>query len=231
MLNKKLRYLQVALNSTLHDAQNIISDLPLDKRIILEAGTPLIKKYGAEAIRFISQRWNDRFLSEIGLGTESLMVPYIVADMKCQDRGATEVSIAKEAGASAITVNGNAPIETIDSLILKCQEAEIDSMIDMMNVEQPIKMLRKLQKLPDVVILHRGVDEEVFNKDKPIPFQQITKIRSSYDVLISMAGGDTIREVQRAIFNDANIVVVWKEFYESSSLTGELAREFLQKIK
>ncbi len=231
MLNKKLRYLQVALNSTLRDAQNIISDLPLDKRIILEAGTPLIKRYGAEAIRFISQRWSGRFIGEIGLGTESLMAPYIVADMKCQDRGATEVSVAKEAGASAITVNGNAPIETINSLILQCEEAGIDSMIDMMNVEQPIKMLRKLKKMPDVVILHRGVDEEVFNKDKPIPYQQITKIRSSYDVLISMAGGDTIREVQRAIFNDANIVVVWKEFYESSGQTGELAREFLQEIK
>ncbi len=231
MLDKKLRYLQVALNSTLEDARNIISVLPLDRRIILEAGTPLIKRYGAEAIRLIAEKWSSRFIVESGSGEGSLMQPYIVADMKCQDRGATEVGIAKEAGASAITVNGNAPIETIDSLIAKCNEAKIDSMIDMMNVEQPIKMLRRLQKLPKVVILHRGVDEEVFNRDKPIPYQQITKIRSSYDVLISMAGGDTIREVQRAIFNDANIVVVWKEFYESSERTGELAREFLRVIK
>jgi bifunctional enzyme Fae/Hps len=104
-------------------------------------------------------------------------------------------------------------------------------MVDMMNVEQPIKTLRKLKKLPDVVVLHRGVDEETFNKDKPIPYIQINKIRASYNTMISIAGGDTIREVQRAIFNDADIVVVWKEFYTSSFETGQLAVEFLREIK
>ena len=221
MLDKKTNYLQIALNSTLDDAQNIIADLPLDKRIILEAGTPLIKRYGIGVIRLIN-RWCFAQFSAFH---------YVVADMKCQDRGAAEVNMARRAGASAITVNGSAPIETINSLITECEKAGIDSMIDMMNVDQPIKILRKLKKLPDVVILHRGVDEEIFNKDKPIPYVQINKIRASYDVLIAMAGGDTIREVQRAIFNDANIVVVWKEFFSSSANTGQLAREFLKEIK
>lgn len=45
------------------------------------------------------------------------------------------------------------------------------------------------------MLLHRGVDEESFNKNKPIPYLQINKILSFYDVLISVAGGDTIREV------------------------------------
>lgn len=220
MLNKKVHYLQIALNSTLEEARNIIEKLPLDKRIILEAGTPLIKSYGEQGIVLINEWW-----------TERTPVPYIVADMKCQDRGTTEVEIAKRAGASAITVNGNAPIETINILIEECQKAELDSMIDMMNVDAPIKVLRKLKKLPDVVLLHRGVDEEIFNEDKSIPYQQINKIRSSFDVLIAMAGGDTIREVQRAIFNDANIVVIWKEFYESGDKTAQLAEEFLRHIK
>lgn len=224
MLNKKTNYLQIALNSTLEEAQSIISQLPLDKRIILEAGTPLIKSYGKDGIKFIADLWNARTFSK-GI------FPYIVADMKCQDRGTTEVQIARMAGASAITVNGNAPIETINALIEECEKSNLDSMVDMMNVEAPIKVLRKLKKLPDVVILHRGVDEETFNKDKPIPYQQINKIRASFDVLIAMAGGDTIKEVQRAIFNDANIVVIWKEFYESSEKTAELAAEFLCHIK
>jgi 3-keto-L-gulonate-6-phosphate decarboxylase len=75
------------------------------------------------------------------------------------------------------------------------------------------------------------VDEETFDKNKPIPYLQINKIRSSFDVMISVAGGDTYREVQRAIFNDADIVVVWKEFYMRTSNTGELAEEFLKEIK
>jgi len=224
MLDKKTNYLQVALNNTLGEAAAVIDCLPVDKRIILEAGTPLIKSYGKNGIKFIVEQWRDR---AFGAG----IFPYVVADMKCQDRGAMEVGIAKKSGASAITVNGAAPIETINVLIQECEKAGLDSMIDMMNVEQPFKTLRKLKKLPDVVMLHRGVDEETFNKEKPIPYLQINKIRANQDVLIAVAGGDTIREVQRAIFNDANIAVVWKEFYKSSDQTALLAEEFLKSVK
>ena len=47
MLDRKKHYLQVALNSTPSDARDIISRLPLSDRIVIEAGTPLIKEYGA----------------------------------------------------------------------------------------------------------------------------------------------------------------------------------------
>ena len=49
-------------------------------------------------------------------------------------------------------------------------------------------------------------------------------------MLISIAGGDTLREVQRAVFNDADIVVVWKSFYQKSGDTGALAQEFLDEV-
>ena len=139
--------------------------------------------------------------------------------------------MAAGAGASAAICLGQAPVETINSFIESCEKNKVDSMLDMMNIEYPINVLRKLKKQPDVVLLHRGVDEEVFNKNKPIPYIQINKILSSYNVIISIAGGDTIREVQRAIFNGAQIVVVWKEFYHSTRLTGKLAQDFLREIK
>ena len=85
--------------------------------------------------------------------------------------------------------------------------------------------------MPNVVILHRGVDEELFDRHAPIPYIQINKIRSSFDVMISIAGGDVIREVQRAVFNGADIVVVWKDFYNPNSNTGVLAEQFLKEIK
>lgn len=215
-LDRRKKYLQVALNSTLSEAAEIIRTLPQSDRILLETGTPLIKHYGIEAIRFIkTQR----------------PTSYVVADLKTMDRGETEVRLAQFGGASGAIALGQAPIETINIFIESCKKYSLDSMVDMMNIEQPIKVLRKLKKLPDVVILHRGVDEENFNRDKPIPYIQINKVRASYDVLISIAGGDTIREVQRAIFNDANIVIVWKEFYQPSSQTGQVAEEFLRVIK
>ncbi len=224
MLNRKTKYLQVALNSTIDDAYNIIQQLPASDRILIEAGTPLIKQYGARVIANLRQWWGERL---DGLDVE----PYIVADLKTMDRGETEAVIAKTAGASGAIALGSAPLETLNSFIASCSEQNIDSMIDMMNMEQPIKILRKLKKLPDVVILHRGVDEETFNKNKPIPYIQINKVRATLDCLIAIAGGDTIREVQRAIFNDADIAVVWKEFYASSENTANLAEEFLKVIK
>lgn len=223
MLSRKKKYLQIALNSTPDEGEDIIRQLPQSDRILIEAGTPLIKAYGIDGIRRLKNSWQWR------LG--GIADSYIVADTKCMDRGKTEVSIASQGGANAATVLGSAPIETINYFIESCKEFGLDSMIDTIGIEQPFKILRKLKKLPDVVVLHRGVDEESFDKHKPIPYLQINKIRSSFDVMISIAGGDTIREVQRAIFNDADIVVVWKNFYNPSSNTGRLAEEFLKEIK
>lgn len=223
MLDRKKKYLQIALNSNPLEGEEIISQLPSSDRILIEAGTPLIKGYGIEGIRRLKQAW------QLQVGGVSDV--YVVADTKCMDRGKTEVMIAKEGGASAATALGSAPVETLNYFISACEEQGLDSMVDMMGVEQPIKILRKLRKMSTVVVLHRGVDEESFDKNKPIPYLQINKIRSSFNVLISIAGGDTSREVQRAIFNDANIVVVWKNFYNPASNTGQLAEEFLKEIK
>ncbi len=225
ILSRKKKYLQIALNSTLEEARSIVSQLPQNDRIIIEAGTPLIKQYGISVVKEIYQ-WRIESLL-----TEQLISPYIVADLKTMDRGETEVLMAKSAGASAAIVLGQAPIETINSFIETCERVKIDSMVDMMNIEYPNNILRRLKKIPDVVILHRGVDEEKFNKNKPIPYIQINKILSGYNVMISIAGGDSIREVQRAVFNGANIVVVWKEFFHSNADTGSLAEEFLKEIK
>lgn len=221
MLDRKKRYLQIALNSTPEEGEEIISQLPSSDRIIIEAGTPLIKSYGIEGIRRLKEAWQYQAETDV----------YIVADTKCMDRGKTEVQIAKMGGASAATALGAAPLETINYFISACNELGLDSMVDMIGVEQPIKVLRKLKKQPTVVVLHRGVDEEAFDKNKPIPYIQINKVRSSFNTLISIAGGDSIREVQRAIFNDANIVVVWKNFYSPDSNTATLAEEFLKEIK
>lgn len=217
ILDKKQKYLQVALNSSLEEAKEIIGQLPASPRILIEAGTPLVKIYGAKAI------------SKIRAWTEP--ETYIVADLKTADLAPREVEMASVAGASGITCLGVSPVETINLFVEECRKFGVDSMLDMMNVENPLLVLRKLKTPPDVVVLHRGVDETEFSKEKQIPYYQIKQIKGSCNVLIAVAGGDTIREVQRAIFNDADIVVVWKEFYQPTANTASLAEEFLKEIK
>ncbi len=255
MLDKKQKYLQIALNSTLEEARAIINQIPLDKRIIIEAGTPLIKAYGLNGIRQIRNWWEARIFgySSERLETGSVLLdllikglksknqkenskkeifnPYIVADLKCMDRGAKEVEIAKKGGANGAVVLGQAPIETIDAFIKECEQQNLDSMVDMMNVEYPLNVLRQLKKPPKVVIIHRGVDEETFDPESEIPYHEIARIKNEYEIMVAIAGGDTIQEVQRAIFNNADIVVVWKSFYQSTTQTAKLAEEFLKEIR
>jgi bifunctional enzyme Fae/Hps len=267
-LDPKKHYLQVALNGSLEDAREIIFSLPKSDRIIIEAGTPFIKRYGEQGIRQISQ-WYEQHLSGISFGIEmgqpqmsissavlspllsSLLglnqiaqksiplnknskgvFPYVVADLKTMDRGDAEVEIAYRGGASAAIALGQAPIETLNSFIAKCEELGLDAMIDMMNVPFPLTVLRSLKKPPAVVIIHRGVDEEKFNKEKQIPLHEIRRIKGNYNnIMISIAGGDTLREVQRSIFNDADIVVIWKSVYQKTNETISLIDGFLKEIK
>ncbi|TSC69450.1 MAG: bifunctional enzyme Fae/Hp [Parcubacteria group bacterium Gr01-1014_66] len=263
-LNPKKRYLQMALNSTLEEAHKIIRHLPISDRIIVEAGTPFIKRYGEHGIRRIRNWYEERLSGQIltpvatatvsansvrsllfqsaRVGATTLqktshatqkneIFPYVVADLKTMDRGDTEVELAARGGASAAIALGGAPIETLNSFIAACEAHRLDAMIDMMNVEFPLSVLRALKKIPPVVILHRGVDEERDNKEKQIPLHEIRRIKGNYHIMISIAGGDTLREVQRSIFNDADIVVIWKSVYQETQETIELVNGFLMGIK
>lgn len=267
-LDHRKKYLQVAFNSTLNEARSIIGRLPVSDRIIYEAGTPLIKRYGMEAVRKLVS-WTSGGVSPLdfsalpktgtakGLGQyllQSLVAgaslatqeeespairahraggrsSYVVADMKTMDRGATEVEMVAQAGGSAIIALGSAPTETLNAFIASCHANGLDAMLDMMNVEYPVNVLRKLKTPPDVVIVHRGVDEERDNREKQIPLHEIRRIKGNYDLLVSVAGGDTPREVQRAVFNDADIVVIWKSVYHQNEETLALVEGFLKNIK
>lgn len=216
-LNRRKKYLQIALNSDLEQASGILRQIPFSDKILIEAGTPLLKSCGAaKAIAAI----------------RSLALPqtYIVADTKCADLADREAELAAEQS-DAATVLGVAPLETINLFIEECKKFGLDSMVDMMNVADPLAVLKKLKNPPDAVVLHRGVDESEFSKEKQIPYYQIKQIKGSCKVMVAVAGGDTIREVQRAFFNGADIAVVWKNFYRASDDTAKLAQEFLRETK
>ena len=221
MLDRKIRYLQIAFNSDLGLVEEILPQIEENERVIIEAGTPFIKKEGIRGIKRISQLWNGK----------------IVADLKTADGALGEVEFAYEAGANAATVLGSAPIETINLFIKKCKELDMDSMIDMIGVEEPLKVLRQLKMLPTVVILHKGRDEES-TRGKMIRYRHINRIRSKYNVLISAAGGVDLKEARSAIFNGANIVVVnivseedpWTGIRKEEDII-EMSQKFLKTIE
>ena len=221
MLDTKNRYLQIAFNDNLNSVYRILPLIPADDRIMIEAGTPFIKREGMRGIAEIRNIWHGK----------------IVADLKTADGAQEEVRLAFNAGANAATVLGSAPVETINFFISTCKQLNMYSMIDMLGVEEPLKMMLRLKTPPNVVVLHKGRDEET-TRGKVIKYKHINKIKSKYDVLISAAGGVDLREARSAIFNGANIVVVnivakstpWTGIYDDADV-AEIARHFLNTVE
>lgn len=185
------RYVQIAFNGTANQVRRILPQIPYDPRIIIEAGTPYVKLNGMAGVRLIRNMWR-------GL---------VVADIKVTDGAVREVVFAAGAGANAATVMGSAPVETLDFFVEFCAKHNIFSMIDMLGVENPLRKMLPMQTKPDVVVIHKGRDEES-NKKNIIRYKDITKIRSKYDSLISVAGGIDYNGVRRAYFNGADIVIL-----------------------
>jgi bifunctional enzyme Fae/Hps len=220
-LQDNVRYLQLAFNEDWAQARGILPALVKSERILVEAGTPYIKREGLAGIRAIRGRWPGA----------------IVADLKTTDGGAEEVAMVAAAGATAATVLGSSPPETLDRFITACEESKIDAMVDMLGVGDPLKVLMQLKRPPRVVVLHRGRDEEG-TRGKVIQYRHVKRVRSKFDVVISAAGGVDLRESRSAIFNGASIVVVnivspgkpW-EGIRADSDVGALARQFLATIE
>jgi bifunctional enzyme Fae/Hps len=229
MLNDKIRYLQIAFNYDVGLVRRILPGVAKDvlklprgrERILIEAGTPYIKREGVDGIRAIRRHWPG----------------HVVADLKTVDGALDEVNMAREGGATAATVLGSSPSEALDLFIGRCGELQMISMIDMLGVKDPLRVLMRLRKPPDVVVLHRGRDEEG-TRGKLIQYRHVNRVRSKFNVLISAAGGVDIKEARSAIFNGANIVVVnlvrpgdpWTGISTEADV-GAMAQEFLATIE
>jgi bifunctional enzyme Fae/Hps len=221
ILDSKIRYLQIAFNHDLALAMQVLPRIDYSERIFIEAGTPFIKREGMQGISALRRMWRG----------------HIVADMKVVDGALDEVQMVKRAGADAVTALGNSPTETLDFFINACRQLNLISMIDLLGVKDPLSVVRRLHIPPDVMILHRGRDEEN-TRGKVIEYRHINRIRSKYDVSISAAGGVGLKEARSAIFNGANIVVVnlvrpgdgWRGISTDQDI-GAMAREFLTTIE
>ena len=221
MLDNKTRYLQIAFNFDAKMVSRLLPRIPASSRIMIEAGTPYIKREGMAGIRYLRRFWS-------GL---------IVADMKITDGALDEVQMARMVGANAVTVLGNAPKETLNITLEACINYGMISMIDMIGVKDPLTVIRGLRKPPDVVVLHLGRDEET-TRGKLIQYRHVNRIRSKFPVLISAAGGVGVKQARSAIFNGANIVVaniiqpggIWKGISTEEDI-GEMAKKFLNEIE
>jgi len=206
-------YLQIALDiPDIDKIKKVISELPPSDRIILEAGTPLIKKYGLKIIHDLREITKDIF---------------IVADLKTLDVGQVEVDLAYEETADAVVASGLASKETLDKFIYEAKRLGIYSVIDMMEVADPLQVLKSIKELPEVVILHRGIDEEHGGKTRWELIKEIKEAFKDKKLLFAVAGGIDPRTAPQALKNGADILIVGRYITQSKD-PKRATREFLE---
>ncbi|MFW9940975.1 MAG: bifunctional 5,6,7,8-tetrahydromethanopterin hydro-lyase/3-hexulose-6-phosphate synthase [Candidatus Thorarchaeota archaeon] len=204
-------YIQVALDHPALEKQiKVVKELPKSDRIILEVGTPFLKKYGVESIKQIRDVAREKF---------------IVADLKTLDVGKLEVDFAFDATADGVVASGLAATASLDKFILEAQRLGIHAFVDTMEVQNPVEKLSSLKQIPDVVIIHRGIDvEQSTTGDKSPDAQQkqrwalAPKIKELYSskkkasgkdrVLVAVAGGIEPSSAAYALDAGADILIV-----------------------
>ena len=206
-------YLQISLDiPDLERSKKIIAQIPKSDRIIVEAGTPLIKRYGTKVISDLKEVAKEVFF---------------VADLKTLDVGKVEVDLAYDETADAVVAAGLAPAETLDSFIHEAKRLGIYAMVDMLNVEDPIKKLKPLKEFPDAVILHRGIDEET---GRTIALEQIQEMRRTFKdkrFLVAVAGGIVPETAKEALEKGADIIIVGRYVTQSKDIERAV-RDFLE---
>ncbi len=211
-------YLQVALDLTSEEqVRSIIERLPVRERLLLEAGTPLIKNCGIEIVEKIRKMRQESF---------------IVADLKTLDVGRLEVKMAADATADAVCIAGLAPKESVDKSIQEAQRQGINSIVDFMNVPDVEKKLKSLRYKPDIALMHRNVDVETAARERGEELEtkwgNISAIKKMVK-LVSVAGGITPQSCQEALEKGADIIVVGRYIIRSHD-PYEAARDFLEKM-
>lgn len=180
----------------------------------VEAGTPLIKSEGLDAVRELRKSFPDKT---------------IIADMKIMDTGRIEVETAAKAGANIVCVLGLAPDATIKECIEAGKNYGARIEVDLIGVKEPVKRAKEVESFgADFIGVHCAIDEQMKGKD---PFATLKKISRAVNIPIAIAGGINSETASDSIKAGANIVIVGGAIIkaESPQLAAKKIKEALKK--
>ena len=176
----------------------------------IEAGTPLIKSEGMDAVRKLRDSFPEKT---------------IVADMKTQDTGAIEVEMASKSGADIIIILGTADDATVKDAIRAARKYGTKLMADLISTKNPLERAKELEKLGiDYVNLHTGIDQQMIGET---PLELLKKIELSTPIAI--AGGIDKETASEAVSCGASIIIVGGNITRSKNVT-ESTKEIIQRM-
>jgi len=184
--------LQIALDFvTLNRAMKLAEEAVEGGADWLEAGTPLIKSEGLDAVRELRKRFPDKT---------------IIADMKIMDAGRIEAEAAAKAGANIIGVLGVSSDATIKECIEAGRNYGFKVIVDMIGVSDVATRAKQVEEFgANYVGIHIAIDEQM---EGVSPFEKLKQIAEAVSIPIAIAGGVNSETVVDAIDAGASIIVV-----------------------
>ncbi|MBM4274098.1 MAG: bifunctional hexulose-6-phosphate synthase/ribonuclease regulator [Deltaproteobacteria bacterium] len=184
--------LQLALDFVdLHRALNV-AELAVPAGVDwIEAGTPLIKSEGLDAVRELKRLFPGK---------------PIVADMKIMDAGRIEVEAAAKAGATLIDVLGTASDATIEECIQAGKNYGARIVVDLIAVPDPVARAQRVEELgADYISVHVAIDEQMRGLD---PFATLLAVAQAVHIPVGVAGGINSETAAAAVAHGAAYVIV-----------------------
>ncbi|NLX48277.1 MAG: bifunctional 5,6,7,8-tetrahydromethanopterin hydro-lyase/3-hexulose-6-phosphate synthase [Methanospirillum sp.] len=208
-------YLQVALDLVdMNRIRHVLAELPDSDHLIIEAGTPTVKQFGLSVISEIRKVRPNAF---------------VIADLKTLDTGNLEARMAADATADAVVVSGLAPRETIEKALAEAKKTGIYSIIDMLNVSDPVAVLGGLAVKPDIVELHRAIDCEQDGTCHVWGNIDAMREAAGGRLLVATAGGIRVENVREALAAGSQVIVVGRAITASKDV-HHAAEEFLEQL-
>lgn len=169
---------------------------------IVEVGTPLALRCGAQAIAAIKERYPGK---------------QVLADFKIMDGGEYEAGIAFEAGADIVTVLGAASDATIGGAVSAARRYKKETMVDLIEIADIRRRLPQIEKLgADYLCVHTAVDVQNGSNS---PMTELLIARQIVTTAkLAIAGGLNIRNIGEVIPGRPDIVIV------GAGITSELNR-------
>ncbi len=170
----------------------------------IEAGTPLIKSEGSEAVRTLRREFPGK---------------KIIADTKTMDTGAFEVEIMAKSGADVVTVLGLADDATIEEAVKAGRKYGAEIMVDMINVPDRVARAKRVQELGVAYIcMHMGIDTQMRGEEPPIDV--LKKIVEEVSIPVAVAGGITAENAGQYVEAGASDVIVGGAIIKTEDITG-----------
>jgi len=159
----------------------------------VEAGTPLIKSEGLDAVRELRRLFPGKV---------------IVADMKIMDAGRVEVETAAKAGAQIIDVLGAASDATIAECVQAGKNYGAKIAVDLIAVADPLARARQVEELgADYISVHVAIDEQMRGGGQD-PFAVLAAVSGAVRVPVGVAGGINSETAAQAVAHGAGYVIV-----------------------